>query len=598
MILSNAVRAVLNKAFLAAYPDVGESFSCALSRATQPKFGHFQCNSAMALAKQQGCAPRVIADAVLAVCTFGSDDDLIEKMEVAGPGFINIWLNPRCLSQLLNEMQQDPHCGVQQRDRDCRVVIDFSSPNVAKEMHVGHLRSTIIGDCLARVFEYVGYDVLRLNHVGDWGTAFGMLIAYLQQHQPSCLPQQDTASDHAEQVSAYTCDKKATLADLMGWYRASKVIFDEDESFKQRARECVVELQAGQPDVVAAWQMICDISYQAYHDIYRLLGVTITDRGESFYNPWLADIVKVLDGKGILEISDGAACVFLEGFSNKQGQPLPFMIRKSDGGYNYATTDLAALRHRVEQEHADRIIYVTDAGQSMHFDMLFSTAQKAGFVDIAKVRLDHVPFGLVLGEDGKKFRTRSGDVERLVDLLQAAIDKAYAILEQREIGWPEDELQHAAKVLGMGAVKYADLSCHRQHDYKFSYDKMLQFEGNTAAFILYSYVRIRSIQRKVYQSDTLPDGFDAIDVNQPTEIALGLHLLQFADVCETVINDLLPHRLTDYLYECATLFNAFFRDCRVEGVEQQGARCALIQLTATVIHTGLQLLGIETLARM
>jgi len=443
------------------------------------------------------------------------------------------------------------------------------------------LRSTIIGDALARLFEFYHYDVLRLNHLGDWGTAFGMLIAYMKQSAPAVLK--------GEQACA--------LADLVHWYKASKKQFDEDEVFKKAAQQEVVALQGGDADSMKAWEKIYAISKKAYTEIYELLDVKILDRGESFYNPFLKSIVHDLDVKGLITLSDGAKCIFLEGFKNREGALLPLMVQKSDGGFNYDTTDLAALRHRVEEEKADRIIYVTDQGQGNHFAMLFKAAEKAGYVDLDRVRLDHVGFGLVLGPDGKKFKTRSGETEKLIDLLRAAIAHANKIILERSPDMPEAAREETAMVLGINAVKYADLACNRHHDYLFSYDKMLRFEGNTATFLLYAYVRVLGIKRRVHVDSAVLEKTQ-ISLSHPSEVQLALHLCRFGEVLAQIMQDLLPNHLTDYLYTLAEYFNAFFRDCRVEGSPEQNSRWLLCDLTAKVIQQGFDILGLKTVNKM
>lgn len=554
-----------------------------LTQSTQEKFGHYQCNSAMKLTKSVKMAPRQIAEKIISFLD-KTDDNLpfIDKTEIAGPGFINITITSNYLSKKTEELLKAPRFGIDPPQPRKKIVIDFSSPNTAKEMHVGHLRSTIIGDCLARVFEFLGYDVLRLNHIGDWGTAFGMLIAYMKGSAPHVL-------EGAEQTD---------LTHLVAWYKASKRKFDEDPEFKKASQQEVVALQSGDPASLRAWGIICDISRKAYQEIYDLLDIKITERGESFYNPMLPEVVAELEQKGLVEISDGAKCIFLEGFQNREGNTLPLMVQKSDGGYNYDTTDMAAIRHRIREEHADRLIYVTDAGQSTHFQMIFKAAEKAGYLDPNKVQADHVPFGLVLGLDGKKFRTRSGDTEKLIDLLYAAIEHANQILLERSPEMPAEEREKLAKTLGIGAIKYADLSCHRTGNYVFSYERMLRFEGNTAAFLMYAYVRVAGIKRKVQDDIDRVIKNNHITLNHPSEIALGLHILQFHEALEQVAKDLLPNRLTEYLYGLAEKFNAFFRDCRVEGSEAQNSRLMLCEAAARVMKQGLELLGVKTVDKM
>lgn len=575
----------LHEAVYKAYPQLSgldHKLSLEVAQSVQPTFGDYQFNDAMRMNKLLGIAPRIIAEAIVKeVDRYISGRELmIEQLEIAGPGFINITLSPHFLSKRLTTLIHDPRLGISPVEQPQRVIIDFSSPNVAKEMHVGHLRSTIIGDCLARLFEFLGHDVVRLNHVGDWGTAFGMLIAYIKLYAPGVL----------------TGEQPTDLTHLVQWYRAAKQIFDTDLDFKKSAHQEVVALQRGNPEALQAWRIICEISQKAYEEIYQMLDVWLTVRGESFYNPYLELVVQEFERKGLITISDGAKCVFLEGFYGREGEPLPLIIQKSDGGYNYATTDLAAIRHRILEEKADRIIYVTDAGQSLHFQMIFKAAEKVGYLNPAQVRVDHVAFGLVLGPDGKKLRTRSGDTERLMDLLTAAVDHARAVLLERNPALSTQETDHLAQVIGIGAVKYADLSSHRVKDYVFSYERMLRFDGNTAVFLLYSYVRAEAIKRKVgVDVATL---YKEITLEHESEIALGLHILQFGEVLEQVTQDLLPNRLAEYLYGLAEKFNAFFRDCRVEGSPQQNSRLLLCDIFARTMRQGLAILGIETVERM
>ncbi len=521
--------------------------------------GHYQCNTALKLGTNPREAAQAIADQV-------DKTDLIANLEIAGPGFINVTLSDKFLSQAVNQMEGDERLGVALPTKPLRIIVEYSSPNTAKEMHVGHLRSTIIGESLARLLEFLGHDVLRLNHVGDWGTQFGMLIAYIKD-------------EGAAEVD---------IKDLVTFYKAAKKKFDADHDFKLRAQKEVVALQGGNRDSLRAWKEICEISRASYQKIYDLLDITLIERGESFYNPYLADIVAQLETKGIAIDNEGAKCVFLDGFVNREGEPLPQIVQKSDGGFNYSTTDLAAIRQRVQEEDADWIIYVVDTGQRIHFEMVFETARRAGYVT-SSIRLDHASFGLVLGPDGKKYKTRSGETEKLIDLLTAATDKARSILSQRLPDATEEEARH----LGLGAVKYADLSQSRTSDYQFSYDKMLRLEGNTAAFLLYSYVRIASIKRKIGDAQMGP-----IVLTHPSEIALGLHLVQFTEALTAAATDLLPNRICDYLYALAGHFNAFFRDCHVQGTPEQASRLALSDLTARVMAKGLNLLGIQTLERM
>ncbi len=573
--VQSTIPSLLQSLFSASFTQVaGFDVQADISRS---KVAEYQCNSALRLAKQMGIKPFEIAQKVVAQI---KDSDLISKLEVAGPGFINITINPKYLSASVNKQLQSPTLGID-GGKQLRIIIDFSSPNTAKEMHVGHLRSTIIGDSLARTFEFLGHDVVRLNHIGDWGTAFGMLIAHIKS-------QEDFSLQKIEQ---------SNLQELMRLYKESKKRFDEDPFFKKQSQMEVVALQGGDETSRKIWESICTISRNAYQEIYEMLGVHIQERGESFYNPYLSSVVQELEQKGLVTVSDGAKCIFVEGFENRDGEKMPLIVQKSDGGFNYDTTDMAAIFHRIRDEKADWLVYVTDMGQALHFDMIFKAAEKAKVLDLEKTRVDHVPFGLVLGSDGKKFKTRSGDTEKLVDLLNEAVERAEAILQTRNPDWPEAERKKIAHILGLGAVKYADLSCHRGGDYTFSYDRMLRFEGNTAAFIMYSYVRTQSIKRKIGTKYKL-DELKVTSLVEPNERALALQLAQFPEAIEAAAQELLPNRLTEYLYSLSEQFNLFFRDCRVEGDPNESSRLALVEATGRVLKQGLSLLGIDVPERM
>jgi arginyl-tRNA synthetase len=575
----------LRKATVEAFPELADNadFPIEITQATQEKFGHYQFNSAMKLAKLLQKNPRQIAEAIVThLERTANNHPFISAVEIAGPGFINITLDKDYISLAVQAMQDEPHLAIELPEHKQRIIVDFSSPNTAKEMHVGHLRSTIIGDSIARLFEFLGHDVLRLNHIGDWGTSFGMLISYMKEEVPG------VASGH----------EKTNLSHLVNWYKLSKVRFDADPDFKRRSQREVVALQGGDPQALKIWKILCDISKEGFQEIYDLLDVKLEYRGESYYNTMLGALVSDLESKGLIEISDGAKCVFLEGFQNREGQLLPLMVQKSDGGYNYDTTDLAALRHRIQDEKADQIIYVVDAGQGTHFQMVFKAAEKAGYWDPKKVRVVHVPFGLVLGLDGKRFRTRSGETERLIDLLNTAIVEANKILLEKAPDMMPKEREQVAKALGIGAVKYADLSCHRTGDYVFSYERMLRFEGNTAAFLMYAYVRVAGIKRKVGIDIETIKPITHIVLEHPSEIALGLQLIRFSEALDLVARDLSPNKLTDYLYGLAEKFNAFFRDCRVEGSPQQNSRLLLCEIVARTLQQGLEILGVKTVERM
>ncbi len=551
--------------------------------AAKPEFGDYQSNIALSLGKQLKQKPRETAQQIIDHLDVSA---LCDPPEIAGPGFINLRLKPTALQTLLQTIAQDSQLGAEKAETPQRVIVDFSSPNIAKEMHVGHLRSTIIGDCIARILEFRGHDVLRLNHVGDWGTQFGMLIAYLREAYPEALTKADALA----------------LGDLVSLYREAKKRFDEDEQFQKTAREEVVKLQRGDKTSVQAWKLLCEQSRREFQVIYDLLGVDLTERGESFYNPFLPDVVKELEATGLVEEDQGAKCVFLEGFSNKSGERLPLIVQKTDGGYNYATTDLAAIRYRIREDGAQRIIYVTDAGQSNHFAQVFQVAKRAGWVP-EEVELVHVPFGLVQGEDGKKLKTRSGETVRLRDLLDEAIARSRQDLEKRftEEGRSESEafIEKTALVVGISAVKYADLSRNRTSNYVFSYDKMLALQGNTAPYLLYAYVRVQGISRKG-NIDFTTLANENLSLEDESELVLAKHILQLSDILKEVEQDLLPNRLCQYLFELSQKFNQFYDRCPVLQAEEpkRSSRLMLADLTARTLKLGLSLLGIEVLERM
>ncbi|MDB4336789.1 arginine--tRNA ligase, partial [Synechococcus sp. AH-603-M21] len=514
--------------------------------------------------------------------------DLCFEPQIAGPGFINITIRPECLAAEVSARLGDPRLGVPQVQNDAAVVVDFSSPNIAKEMHVGHLRSTIIGDSLARVLEFRGHRVLRLNHVGDWGTQFGMLITHLKQVAPETLNTADAVD----------------LGDLVAFYREAKKRFDDDDAFQTTSREEVVKLQGGDPVSLKAWGLLCDQSRREFQKIYDRLDIRLRERGESFYNPYLSSVLSGLKEADLLVTDDGAECVFLEGVNGKDGKPLPVIVRKSDGGFNYATTDLAAIRYRFalasEGDGARRVIYVTDAGQANHFAGVFQVAKRANWIPEGG-RLEHVPFGLVQGEDGKKLKTRSGDTVRLRDLLDEAVERAEADLRRRlqEEERHEDEsfIRHVAGTVGLAAVKYADLSQNRITNYQFSFDRMLALQGNTAPYLLYAVVRIAGIARK---GGDLEAEAGMLQFSEPQEWALVRELLKFDAVIAEVEEELLPNRLCSYLFELSQVFNRFYDQVPVLKAEGKSlsSRLALCRLTADTLKAGLGLLGIATLERM
>jgi arginyl-tRNA synthetase len=580
----------LEQALVAAFGSELAGTDPILVPASNPKFGDYQANVAMSLAKKLGQPPRAIADQIVQQLQLG---DLCEPPTVAGPGFINLYFKTTYLESQLQQMQTDSRLGVAPVQPAQKMIVDFSSPNIAKEMHVGHLRSTIIGDCIARVLEFLGHDVLRLNHVGDWGTQFGMLITHLRSAYPEALKTKNALA----------------LGDLTAFYKEAKQRFDEDETFQATSRAEVVKLQSGDPETIDAWKLLCEQSRIAFQDIYDRLDVRLIERGESFYNPLLADVVAELDRLHLLVEDQGAKCVFLEGFTNREGQPMPLIVQKSGGGYNYATTDLAAVRQRTTIEQAARMIYITDAGQANHFAQVWQVAGRAGWIPDT-VELVHVPFGLVQGEDGKKFKTRSGETVRLMDLLDEAIARARKDLETRLQAEDRSEtsefIEQVAKIVGLSAVKYADLSQNRTSNYIFSYDKMLDLKGNTAPYMLYAYVRVQGISRKggidftqLAQAGVAQEGV-AIALQDETELTLAKHLLQLDQVLDEVATELMPNRLCQYLFELSQKFNQFYDRCPVLQAEepQRTSRLMLSDLTARTIRLGLSLLGIGVLERM
>ena len=592
--IAETLEAQLRSAMGRAFPDAAAGgFDPQLAPASKPEFGDFQANGALPLAKPLAQPPRAIATAVVEQLKMDpAFAALCLEPQIAGPGFINLTLRPECLASELQQRLGDRRLGVPAVGAAAPVVVDFSSPNIAKEMHVGHLRSTIIGDSLARVLAFRGHPVLRLNHVGDWGTQFGMLITHLKQVAPEALQTADAVD----------------LGDLVAFYREAKKRFDEDEAFQVTSREEVVKLQSGDPVSLKAWRLLCDQSRREFQKIYDRLNIDLSERGESFYNPYLEAVVADLDAAGLMVVDEGARCVFLEGVSGKDGKPLPVIVQKSDGGFNYATTDLAAIRYRFAQvpdgDGAKRVVYVTDAGQANHFAGVFQVARRAGWVPEG-ARLEHVPFGLVQGEDGKKLKTRAGDTVRLRDLLDEAVERAEADLRRRlaEEERHEDEsfIQHVASTVGLAAVKYADLSQNRITNYQFSFDRMLALQGNTAPYLLYAVVRIAGIARKGGDLEVAAGGAGpALSFSEPQEWALVRELLRFDAVIAEVEEELLPNRLCTYLFELSQVFNRFYDQVPVLKAEEpsRASRLALCRLTADTLKLGLGLLGIPTLERM
>ncbi|KAJ9575529.1 hypothetical protein L9F63_007599 [Diploptera punctata] len=582
--IQEELTALFTKAVEAAFPDVPDVGAPVVP---SPKFGDYQCNAAMQLSqllKGQGVkmAPRDVANKIVqhvGTCPW------VEKLDIAGAGFINITISKshgtKVLSQLLQKGVQPPPL-----EKKHRVVVDFSSPNIAKEMHVGHLRSTIIGESICRLLEFLGHDVLRINHIGDWGTQFGMLIAHLQDKFPD--------------YSAVS----PPIGDLMVFYKESKKRFDEDPDFKQRAYNCVVKLQNMDSDYIKAWQLICDVSRKEFKKVYDRLDITLIERGESFYQKRMETIVEELDKKGLLEEDEGRKVMW------GSKDTIPFTIVKSDGGFTYDTSDMATIKQRIGEEKADWLIYVTDAGQAIHFQILFKCAEHAGIYDPSKVRVDHVPFGVVLGEDKKKFKTRSGDTVRLVDLLDEGLKRALDKLKEKERDkvLTAEELKAAQESVAYGCIKYADLSHNRVHEYVFSFDKMLEDKGNTAVYLLYALTRIRSIART---AGVTPEQLRAAAADTDVSLAhdkewkLGKVLLRFPEVLMKITNDLCLHHLCEYVYEICTTFTEFYDNCYCVEKDQTGEikkvhvdRLLLCEATAIILERCFHILGLKPVSRM
>ncbi|HHZ9435411.1 TPA: arginine--tRNA ligase [Klebsiella quasipneumoniae] len=543
------------------------------------QFGDYQANGVMAVAKKLGMAPRQLAEQVLSHLDLNG---IASKVEIAGPGFINIFLDPAFLADNVNRALQSERLGVATPQVQT-IVVDYSAPNVAKEMHVGHLRSTIIGDASVRTLEFLGHKVIRANHVGDWGTQFGMLIAYLEKQQ------QENAGEMA-------------LADLEGFYREAKKHYDEDEAFAERARSYVVKLQGGDEYFLQMWRKLVDITMSQNQITYDRLNVTLTRddvMGESLYNPMLPGIVADLKAKGLAVESEGATVVFLDEYKNKEGEPMGVIIQKKDGGYLYTTTDIACAKYRYETLHADRVLYYIDSRQHQHLMQAWTIVRKAGYVPDS-VPLEHHMFGMMLGKDGKPFKTRAGGTVKLADLLDEALERARRLVAEKNPEMSADELENLAKVVGIGAVKYADLSKNRTTDYVFDWDNMLAFEGNTAPYMQYAYTRVLSVFRKAgIDENALTDA--PVVIAEDREAQLTARLLQFEETLSVVAREGTPHVMCAYLYDLAGLFSGFYEHCPILSAESEAtrnSRLKLALLTAKTLKLGLDTLGIETVERM
>ena len=544
----------------------------------------YQADLAMGLAKALKRPPRDVAAAVVAKLDL---ERICERVEVAGPGFINLTLERAFLEREVGALARDGRLGVPVAERRDKVILDYSAPNVAKEMHVGHLRSTIIGDALGRILEALGHEVVRQNHVGDWGTPFGMLIEQLVD------------LGHADESGAH-----ADVGELSTFYRNARVKFDQDPAFAERARRRVVLLQAGDAQTLELWRVLIEISKKYFNDIYARLGVLLRDEhllGESFYNPLLAEVADDLERRGIAQINDGALCVFVPGFANREGEPLPLIVRKQDGGFGYAATDLAALRYRTQALHGTRLLYVVGAPQTQHFQMVFKVGELAGWL-VPPARAEHVAFGSILGADKKMLKTRAGDAVALVALLEEAVERADAETAKRDPELEAAARRALAPKIGIGAIKYADLANDRIKDYVFDWDRMLAAEGRTGPYLQYAHARIHSIFRKAAEAGVARARSAAsLALADAPERALGLELLGFGAAVLESADTLKPHRLAGYLFDLATAFSVFFEGCPVLRAPEDAtreSRLALCDLTARVLARGLSLLGIEAPERM
>ena len=561
-----------------------------LRPATDARFGDYQCNAAMSLAKELKAKPREVAEKIISVLDIS---DICEAPEIAGPGFINLRLSRGWLAGRLEGVLGDPRMGLERASRPARVVVDYSGPNIAKEMHVGHLRSMVIGDAIAAVLEFLGHEVIRQNHLGDWGTHIGMLLAHM-----------------FETFDRSTIESGGfRIADLDSFYRDAQGRYSSDADFAAKARATLVALQSGDESTLRAWEAWRGESIRHCEQIYERFGVRLSSediRAESDYRDDLAAVVdELLNARKLAVVDQGAVCIFLEGFKTKEGTPLPVLIRKSDGGYGYATTDLAAIRYRVQKLAAELVIYLTDARQTLHFQQIFAAVGKAGWDVVPetgeRARLEHVTFGSVLGEDGRPLKTRSGENVKLKDLLEESIEHAQAVVDSKNPDLPSEKRRYIAEAVGVGAVKYADLSQNRNSDYIFSFEKMLALDGNTAPYMMYAYARIKSIERKgqVEAGDLPTDARIVLD--EPAEENLAKKIIQFGEVVGDVDENLRPNLITSHLYELSQAFSVFYENCPVlkaATAERRVSRLWLCDLTARTLKIGLDLLGIRTLEQM
>lgn len=561
----------------AALASLGAAESPAVvKQAQKPEFGHYQANGVMGAAKKLKMNPRQLAEKLVEQLTLKG----VEKLEIAGPGFINIHLEPDLIATELLERRGDQRIGVQSKTQKT-IVVDYSAPNLAKEMHIGHLRSTAIGDAAVRILEFFGHKVIRANHVGDWGAQFGSLLAYLDQRK------------------AEGAELSTELKDLEVFYQAANSLFKSDEAFAKIAREYVVKLQSGDEACLELWRIFIEESATHCQAVYDKLNISLLRKdikAESQYNDDLPIIVSELEAKGLIVESDGARCVFLDEFIGKDKKPLPAIIQKSDGGYPYMATDIAAVRHRTGKLQADAAYYFIDARQKLHIAQLFAVSKAAGYLEHQSFR--HMPFGVILKSDGTPFKTRDGAAVKLIDVIDEAVERAYQLVSEKNPGLTEADRRNVARVVGVGAIKYAELSKNRTTDYIFDWDTMLSFEGNTAPYLQYAYTRIRSVFRK---SNITSDSLEKkLSLTEPAEIALGLKLLQLEEALDAVVEDFQANILCNYLFELAGLFMSFYEHCPIlqSEAEVKNSRLLLAEMTATTLQRGLALLGIETVEKM
>ncbi|MGW3244940.1 arginine--tRNA ligase [Streptomyces sp. NPDC001070] len=549
----------------------------------------FQANGVLGLAKRNKANPRELAAEVVAALP--ADDGLISSIEVSGPGFLNITVADAAITRTLAARGADDRLGVPAKAEPGVTVIDYAQPNVAKEMHVGHLRSSVIGDALVKILEFEGETVIRRHHIGDWGTQFGMLIQYLVEH-PHELDHD--ASDAGEEAG------EASMSRLNRLYKDSRAVFDADDDFKTRSRKRVVDLQAGEPETLAMWQRFVDESKIYFNSVYDKLDIEIRDEdvvGESGYNDMLVETCKLLEESGVAVRSNGALCVFFDDIKGKDGEPVPLIVQKADGGFGYAATDLSAIRNRTADLHADTLLYVVDFRQALHFKMVFETARRAGWLT-DEVKALHIPFGALLGKDGKPYKTRSGESFRLVDLLDEAVERAATVIREKSAELTDAEVADRAKEVGIGAIKYADLSTSLGRDYVFDLDRMVSLNGDTSVYLQYAYARIQSILRKA--GDAKPSAHPELPL-APAERALGLLLDDFAETLAAVSETYEPHKLASYLYALASAYTTFYDQCPVlkaETPELRENRLFLCDLTARTLRQGMSLLGIRTPERL